>query len=60
LARQTGSTLAPYQTAAGGTIELIAAGVVRRQMFKRRRDDNRQWTWLIRAGGCLLMFVGFA
>ncbi|MFI5003283.1 MAG: TMEM43 family protein, partial [Reyranellales bacterium] len=22
-------------------------------------DNNRMWTWLIRAGGCVLMFIGF-
>jgi Transmembrane protein 43 len=60
VARQAGNGLAPYQTTAGGTIELIAAGVVpAAQMFKAAQDDNRMWTWLIRAGGCLLMFIGF-
>jgi hypothetical protein len=61
VARQAGNTLAAYQTTAGGTIELIAAGLVpAAQMFEAARDDNRLWTWLIRAGGCLLMFIGFA
>jgi hypothetical protein len=61
VARQAGNGLAPYQTAAGGTIELIAVGVVpAAQMFKTAQDDNRMWTWLIRAGGCVLMFIGFA
>lgn len=60
VARQAGDTLGPYQTTAGGTIELIAAGVVpAAQMFKAAQDDNRMWTWLIRAGGCVLMFIGF-
>jgi hypothetical protein len=61
VARQAGNGLAPYQTTAGGTVELIAAGVVpAAQMFKAAQDDNRMWTWLIRAGGCVLMFIGFA
>jgi hypothetical protein len=60
VARQAGNGLAPYQTTAGGTIELIAAGMVpAAQMFKAAQDDNRLWTWLIRAGGCVLMFIGF-
>jgi Transmembrane protein 43 len=60
VARQSGNGLAPYVTKAGGTVDLIAAGrVPATDMFKSAEDDNRLWTWLIRAGGCLLMLFGF-
>jgi hypothetical protein len=60
VARQSGNGLAPYVTKAGGTVDLIAAGrVPATDMFKSAQDDNRLWTWLIRGGGCLLMFFGF-
>jgi hypothetical protein len=29
-------------------------------MFKEAQDENRMWTWIIRAGGALGMFIGFA
>jgi hypothetical protein len=39
----------------------MAAGhVPASDMFKSAQDENRLWTWLIRAGGCVLMFFGFA
>jgi len=60
VARQAGPTLEPYRTQAGGTVALIAAGEVpATDMFKQAQDDNRMWTWLIRAGGVLAMFIGF-
>ena len=60
VARQAGPTLEPYRTQAGGTVALIAAGEVpAADMFKQAQDDNRMWTWLIRAGGVLAMFIGF-
>ncbi len=61
VARQAGSTFEAYRTKAGGSVELIAAGQVpAANMFKDAQDDNRAWTWLLRAGGCIAMFVGFS
>jgi hypothetical protein len=61
VANQAGSTLAAYRARAGGTVELIEAGAVpAAAMFKDAQDENRLWTWLIRLGGAVLMFVGFA
>jgi hypothetical protein len=61
VARQSGSSLEPFLTKAGGEVQLIAAGQVgAAEMFKHAQDDNRLLTWMIRAGGCLLMFVAFA
>jgi hypothetical protein len=60
VARQAGTTFEPYRTRAGGTVELIEAGTVpAADMFKDAQAENRLWTWLIRAGGALLMFIGF-
>lgn len=60
IGRQSASTFEPYQTRAGGTVQLIAAGrVPAADMFKTAQDENRMWTWLIRGGGVLLMFIGF-
>jgi Transmembrane protein 43 len=60
VARQAGPTFEPYRTQAGGNVALIAAGEVpAADMFKEAQDDNRMWTWLIRAGGALLVFIGF-
>jgi hypothetical protein len=57
---QGGPAFEPYRTNAGRDVELISAGEVPAQdMFKEAQDENRMWTWIIRAGGALLMFIGF-
>jgi hypothetical protein len=60
VARQAGPTFEAYTTHAGGKVELMAAGSVpASDMFKEAQDENRLWTWLIRLGGCVAMFIGF-
>ena len=60
IARQAGPTFEPYRTNAGGTVALITPGEVpAKDMFKEAQDENRMWTWIIRAGGALGMFIGF-
>lgn len=60
IARQAGPTFEPYRTEAGGTVALITPGEVpAKDMFKQAQDENRMWTWIIRAGGTLGMFIGF-
>jgi hypothetical protein len=60
VADQSGASFIPYRTKAGGSVELISAGQVpAADMFNEAQDDNRMWTWLIRAGGILAMFLGF-
>jgi hypothetical protein len=64
IARQTtgpaGPAFEPYRTEAGGTVALITPGEVpAKDMFKEAQDENRLWTWIIRAGGALGMFIGF-
>lgn len=61
IARQAGPTFEPYRTEAGGTVALITPGEVpAKDMFKEAEDENRMWTWIIRAGGAVGMFIGFA
>jgi hypothetical protein len=61
VADQVGSTFMPYRARAGGTVQLMEAGAVPAAgMFKDAQDENRLWTWLIRLGGGVLMFIGFA
>lgn len=60
IARQSPIGLGPYKTHAGGTVELIVPGrVPSADMFKSAQEENETLTWLIRAGGCVLMFIGF-
>lgn len=61
IARQAGNNLEPYRTQAGGTVQLIAAGrVPAADMFQKAQSDNSMLTWILRAVGCVLMFVGFS
>lgn len=61
LARQTGSTLAPFRTRAGDEIERVEAGAVSAaDMFAHAAAENALLTWALRVGGFVLMAVGFA
>ena len=59
VAQQTGNSFAPYQTEAGGTIELLQTGNrSAAAMFEKAQTDNKILTWALRAGGFFLMFIG--
>ncbi len=59
VSRQMGDTFEPYQTKAGGTIELLENGVFSADtMFKSAQKSNRVLTWILRFVGFLLMFIG--
>ncbi len=59
VSRQMGDTFEPYQTKAGGTIELLEIGVFSADtMFKSAQKSNRVLTWILRFVGFLLMFIG--
>ena len=61
VARQAGSTLTSYQTKAGDAVALLESGTqTSAQMFKSAQDTNKVITWLIRAGGFFLMFIGLS
>ena len=59
IAKQTGRTLAPYTTRAGGDLELLQVGThTPDAMIRQAQDDNRTLTWLLRAAGFLVMLIG--
>ncbi len=59
IAQQVGNSLAPYQAKAGGTIELLETGTKSADaMFEKAQSDNTILTWMLRAGGFFLMFIG--
>jgi hypothetical protein len=61
VAKQAGNGLEDYVTSNGYKIFLSAAGLVSSdKMFADAQDTNTMITWLVRAGGLILMFVGFA
>jgi hypothetical protein len=61
IAQQVGDSFAPYPTKAGRELLLVADGAqTAQQMFQTAQTENTVWTWLLRAGGLLLMFFGLA
>ena len=60
LARQVTDTFEPYATPFGNSIARITSGIQSKEsMFTAVRSENKVVTWLLRAGGFLLMFIGF-
>lgn len=58
--KQLGEGLGPYAASNGHEIFLSAAGKVpAAQMFKDAEEVNVIITWLVRAGGLLMMLIGF-
>ncbi len=56
---QAASTFAPYQAKAGDTILLVEEGVhTAAEMFKTAQDQNAMFTWILRAAGFFMMFLG--
>lgn len=61
IGRQTGTDFTEFQTKAGDRLLMASAGQVSADaMFKSAEDENRLLTWILRAGGIVLMFVGWA
>lgn len=61
IARQSGDTFAPYLTKAGGEIEMIRPGRIdARQMFAAAQSENTILTWILRAVGFVMIWVGFS
>jgi transmembrane protein TMEM43 len=59
VARQVESTFEAYQAKAGGSILLLTYGTVSPDaMFKTAEKSNKNLTWILRAAGFLLMFIG--
>lgn len=56
---QTGETFAPFQAKAGDTVLLVEEGMLTAaQMFKAAQDRNAVLTWILRAVGFFLFFLG--
>lgn len=59
VATQQGDTFAPYQTKAGGTIELLKTGVhSSEEMFQQAQAANTMMTWILRVVGFVVMLIG--
>ena len=59
VARQVANTFEAYQAKAGGSILLLTYGSVSPDsMFKTAEKANKTLTWVLRAAGFLLMFIG--
>lgn len=58
---QKGKGLADYVTSNGQSIFLTQAGIVTAaQMFSDAQTGNKIMTWVLRAVGLLLLFIGFS
>jgi hypothetical protein len=56
---QTGETFAAYQAKAGDAILLVEEGTqTADQMFQAAQSANTVLTWIVRAAGFLMMFIG--
>jgi hypothetical protein len=59
VARQVANTFEAYQAKAGGSVLLLTYGTVGSDaMFKTAEKANKTLTWIFRAAGFLLMFIG--
>ncbi|XP_071082598.1 transmembrane protein 43-like [Haliotis cracherodii] len=60
VARQINERLLPYKTEAGDQIELLYFGDMSpKEIFGKEQAQNAIFTWALRFGGWLLMFVAF-
>jgi len=56
---QTGDSFSPYQAKAGDQILLVQVGNhTAAEMFQKAQDENAMLTWILRAVGFFLMFLG--
>lgn len=59
VARQAGDSFEGYMAKAGGTVDLLEYGVQSADsMFQAAQAANTTLTWILRAGGFLVMFLG--
>lgn len=59
VAQQTGDTFEAFHAKAGGTIAWLKSGThSAADMFAAKETENTMFTWLLRAGGFLLMAFG--
>jgi len=61
ISKQTGATFEPYRASAGMDIEMLKSGVHGAQaMFQAALQENTILTWILRAVGFVMMFLGLA
>jgi hypothetical protein len=61
VARQRGSSFEPYLTTVGRELEMLVVGTSSAEaMFKSEEASNTLLTWILRAAGFILIFIGFA
>lgn len=59
IAKQRGTTFAPYTTKTRGTLELLQTGVhTADEMIQMAQDSNKMLTWFLRLVGFILMLGG--
>ncbi len=59
IAALSGNSFLPYQTKAGGAIELLQLGTVTADaMIAKAQQGNKLLAWALRAGGFFMMFIG--
>ncbi len=59
IAALNGNSFLPYQTKAGGAIELLQLGTVTADaMIAKAQQGNKIFAWVLRGGGFFLMFIG--
>lgn len=59
VSQQEGNSFVPYRTSNGGNVELLQAGKhTAGEMFQKALDDNKTFTWILRAVGFLMMVFG--
>lgn len=59
VARQVGGSFEPYLARAGGSVDLLEYGQKSADsMFQAAQAANTTLTWILRAGGFLVMFLG--
>ena len=59
ISKQVGKTFEPYNSKAGGQIELLQIGTLSaNNMFETAKKENSLMTWILRLVGFVLLFVG--
>jgi len=60
IAQQSGKSFVPYVAKSGKQVERIEKGQVSAaQMLEHAKSENQMIAWLVRAGGFLMLFIGF-
>jgi len=59
ISKQTGNSFEPYRASAGMDIEMLKSGIQGAQaMFQQALQENTIFTWILRAVGFVMMFLG--